>query len=143
VLPIAGILIYYILRPPETLAETYERALEEEALLQEIEERPSCAGCSRTIDPNWMLCPHCHTRARKKCRDCGELMDLQWNLCPHCGNHHVDPYQAQPPETTTTDYDELPAVRRTGIPSLESVVDQPTMPMTSINNGDYDDIETT
>jgi RNA polymerase subunit RPABC4/transcription elongation factor Spt4 len=93
-LPFIGIIIYLILRPPETLAEAYERALEEEALLQEIEERPTCPGCSRTINPNWILCPHCHTRLRKACPDCNSLMDLQWTLCPFCGNQHVDPYRA-------------------------------------------------
>jgi len=98
-LPIVGIVIYLILRPPETLAEAYERALEEEALLQEIEERPACPGCSRTVDPNWILCPHCHTRLRKACPDCNSLMELQWNLCPFCGNQHVDPYKADSPTT--------------------------------------------
>jgi RNA polymerase subunit RPABC4/transcription elongation factor Spt4 len=92
-LPFIGIIIYLILRPPETLAEAYERALEEEALLQEIEERPTCPGCSRTINPNWILCPHCHTRLRKACPDCNSLMDLQWTLCPFCGNQHIDPYR--------------------------------------------------
>ncbi len=91
-LPIVGLIVYLILRPPETLAEAYERALEEEALLQEIEERPACPGCSRTVDPHWILCPHCHTRLRKLCADCNSLMDLHWNLCPHCGNDHVDLY---------------------------------------------------
>ncbi len=37
-LTILGVLIYLFLRPRETLAEAYERSLEEEALLQEIEE---------------------------------------------------------------------------------------------------------
>ena len=86
-LPVVGIIIYLVLRPSETLAEAYERALHEEALLQEIEERPLCPGCSRTIHPNWLLCPHCHTRLRKRCPDCNELMELHWNLCPFCGNH--------------------------------------------------------
>lgn len=98
-LPAVGIVIYFILRPPETLAEAYERALEEEALLQEIEERPACPGCSRTVDPHWILCPHCHTRLRKACPDCNALMELQWNLCPYCGNHHVDPYKVELPAT--------------------------------------------
>lgn len=101
-LPVAGILIYLILRPPETLAEAYERALEEEALLQEIEERPACPGCSRTIDANWILCPHCHTRLKKACPDCNALLELQWNLCPYCGNQHVDPYKAESPPTAVT-----------------------------------------
>ena len=96
-LPGIGLLVYLILRPSETLAAAYERALEEEALLQEIEERPACPGCSRTIDPHWMICPHCHTRLRKACPDCNALMDLQWKLCPYCGNNHIDPYQVGPP----------------------------------------------
>jgi RNA polymerase subunit RPABC4/transcription elongation factor Spt4 len=96
-LPGAGLVVYLILRPPETLAEAYERALEEEALLQEIEERPACPGCSRTVAANWLLCPHCHTRLRKVCPDCNALMELQWNLCPYCGNHFVDPYRVEPP----------------------------------------------
>jgi RNA polymerase subunit RPABC4/transcription elongation factor Spt4 len=110
-LPGAGLVVYLILRPPETLAEAYERALEEEALLQEIEERPACPGCSRTVDPRWLLCPHCHTRLRKACADCNALMELQWNLCPFCGNHFVDPYRVEteiketppPPLTVTED----------------------------------------
>ncbi len=92
-LPGMGIIIYLILRPPETLAEAYDRALAEEALLQEIEERLACPGCSRTVAHNWMLCPHCHTRLRKACPDCDSLMELQWNLCPYCGNQHLDPYR--------------------------------------------------
>lgn len=95
-LPGMGLLIYVILRPPETLAEAYERALEEEALLQEIEERPACPGCSRTVEANWMLCPHCHTRLKKVCPDCNSLMELQWNLCPFCGNRQIDPYMSAP-----------------------------------------------
>ncbi len=96
-LPLVGLLVYLILRPRETLAEAYERALEEEALLQEIEEKPVCPGCSRTINDNWLLCPHCHTRLHKACPDCNSLMELQWNLCPFCGNQQVDPYQVGPP----------------------------------------------
>lgn len=112
ILPIVGVIIYLILRPPETLAEAYERALEEEALLQEIEERPHCPGCSRVVEAGWILCPHCHTRLRKRCTDCDELLELQWNLCPYCGNQHIDPYRVEPP------------VRAPG--ELQSVADTPT-----------------
>jgi RNA polymerase subunit RPABC4/transcription elongation factor Spt4 len=97
-LPGAGIIIYLILRPPETLAEAYERALEEEALLQEIEEKPHCPGCSRVTDERWILCPHCHTRLKKACPDCNSFMELQWNLCPFCGNQQIDPYHVELPE---------------------------------------------
>jgi len=96
-LPGIGLLVYLILRPRETLSAAYERALEEEALLQEIEERPVCPGCSRTVDVHWMICPHCHTRLRKACPDCNALMDLHWKVCPFCGNNHFDPYTVGPP----------------------------------------------
>lgn len=89
VLTIPGWLIYLMLRPRETLAGAYERALEEEALLQEIEERPACPGCSRPVLDAWKLCPHCHTRIRKDCPDCSQLLELQWNLCPFCGSTAV------------------------------------------------------
>jgi RNA polymerase subunit RPABC4/transcription elongation factor Spt4 len=102
VLPVVGIIIYLILRPRETLAEAYERALEEEALLQEIEERPRCPGCSRSIEAKWLLCPHCHTRLKKACPDCNSLLELQWNICPFCGNHHIDPYKLEVAETAAT-----------------------------------------
>ena len=46
-LPFLGLVIYRILRPAETLVDAYERALEEETLLQQIETRPVCPGCSR------------------------------------------------------------------------------------------------
>ena len=89
VLTVPGWLIYLMLRPRETLAEAYERALEEEALLQEIEERPTCPGCSRPVEDGWKICPHCHTRLKKNCPECQHLLELQWNLCPFCGSTAV------------------------------------------------------
>jgi len=108
VFPLVGLLLYLLLRPKETLAEAYDRALEEEALLQEIEERPHCPGCSRVIDDKWLLCPHCHTRLKKACPDCNSLLELQWNLCPYCGNHAVDPYKATVVDTAVPAPDPLP-----------------------------------
>jgi RNA polymerase subunit RPABC4/transcription elongation factor Spt4 len=80
-----GFVVYLILRPPETLSEAYQRSLEEEALLQGIEDKALCPGCSRATQLDWMLCPHCHTRLRRPCSKCGRALELQWNLCPHCG----------------------------------------------------------
>lgn len=80
-----GLLLYFILRPQETLAEAYQRSLEEEALLQDIEERDSCPACKRPIEPDYLLCPHCHTQLKKACPNCGRLLHLAWELCPYCG----------------------------------------------------------
>lgn len=84
VLTLPGLFIYLMLRPRETLAESYERSLEEEALLQEIEEKPSCPGCGQRVLHDWQVCPHCHTRLKKPCVHCGKKLELAWNLCPHC-----------------------------------------------------------
>ncbi len=84
ILGIPGLIIYLMLRPRETLAEAYERSLEEEALLQEIEEKPICPGCSRPTSPDWQVCPHCHTSLRKPCIQCNRLLELPWSQCPYC-----------------------------------------------------------
>ena len=83
--PLPGLLLFMILRPRETLAEIYERSLEEEALLQGIEERQACPGCNRRIQEDFMICPTCHTRLKKACPSCGQLLHLRWNICPYCG----------------------------------------------------------
>lgn len=83
-LTVPGLLIYLLLRPRETLGESYERSLEEEALLQEIEEKPKCPGCSQRVQDNWQACPHCHTRLKKPCIRCGNMLELSWQLCPYC-----------------------------------------------------------
>ncbi len=85
ILFLPGVLVYVILRPARTIEEEYQRTLEEEALLQTIEDVPLCPGCSRRTEPDWMICPNCHTRLKKRCHQCGKLNELPWNLCPFCG----------------------------------------------------------
>ncbi len=82
--PFPGLILYMLLRPRTTLAEIYERSLEEEALLQGIEERMACPGCNRRIEEQFMICPTCHTRLKKACPACGRLLHLRWNICPYC-----------------------------------------------------------
>ena len=95
-LNLPGLLIYIFLRPRETLAEAYERSLEEEVLLQEIEDKPVCPGCGQRVRADWQACPHCHTRLKKPCTNCGKMLELSWNLCPHCAVSQVN-YAPDPP----------------------------------------------
>ena len=80
-----GWLIYLILRPGITLEEEYQRALEEEALLRNIEDAATCPGCGRRVQPDWLVCPGCYTHLKKRCQECNQLMELPWNVCPYCG----------------------------------------------------------
>jgi RNA polymerase subunit RPABC4/transcription elongation factor Spt4 len=101
--PLPGLMLYFILRPRETLAEVYERSLEEEALLQGIEERLACPGCNRRIEEEFMICPTCHTRLKKECPTCGHLLHLRWNICPYCGAvQTMAKAVSQPPEPDVT-----------------------------------------
>ena len=79
-----GFLIYLVLRPGYTLEEEYQRALEEEALLQAIEGAALCPGCERHLQPDWIVCPGCGTVLKKTCESCGRLIELPWNICPYC-----------------------------------------------------------
>jgi len=91
ILNIPGLLVYMILRPRETLSEHYERTLEEEALLREIEDRQVCPGCTHEILDTWRICPYCHTRLKKQCANCEQLLDLPWSICPYCESPQAEP----------------------------------------------------
>ncbi len=81
---VPGLILYFVLRPRETLAEAYERALGQEALLQDIEERYVCPSCKRKMEGDFLVCPHCRTELRKRCPHCQRLMNLGWDVCPYC-----------------------------------------------------------
>lgn len=85
VLTLPGLLVYFLTRPRETLAEAYEHALEQEALLQAIEEPEVCPGCGTKVDAEFRYCPYCHTALKKSCVSCHRVLDLDWNICPYCG----------------------------------------------------------
>lgn len=82
---IPGVLLYMMLRPKETLDEAYQRSLEEEYLLQDLQELPLCPTCNHYVHDDWQLCPHCNTQLREPCTNCGHLVDLRWDICPYCG----------------------------------------------------------
>jgi RNA polymerase subunit RPABC4/transcription elongation factor Spt4 len=81
---VPGVLLYMILRPKETLDEAFQRSLEEEYLLQDLEELPLCPACHRFVEDDFVLCPHCHAQLREPCVACARLVDLKWPLCPYC-----------------------------------------------------------
>jgi RNA polymerase subunit RPABC4/transcription elongation factor Spt4 len=79
-----GLLLYLLLRPRETLAQSYDRQLEEEALLRDITTRRACPSCQAVTEPDWLICPHCRTELRSTCEACGRPLELNWKVCPYC-----------------------------------------------------------
>lgn len=82
---VPGVLLYMLLRPKETLDEAYQRSLEEEYLLQDLQELPLCPTCNHFVHDDWQICPHCNTQLREPCDNCARLVDLRWDICPYCG----------------------------------------------------------
>jgi len=85
VFSLGGLFIYLIVRPRQTLAELYERQLEEESLLAEMTERQTCPTCHYRVENEFQVCPSCGTKLRRPCPRCDHLLELKWNVCPYCG----------------------------------------------------------
>jgi hypothetical protein len=94
-----GLLLYSLLRPARTLEQAYQASLEEEAMLSSLAGRVTCPGCSRGVDPDWIVCPSCSTRLRKPCSGCHRPLELSWVICPYCAT----------PVTTSAGSDPSPA----------------------------------
>lgn len=82
---IPGLLIYMVLRPRYTLDDAFQRSLEEEYLMQDLEELPLCPACQQYVEDDWVYCPNCRTELRDNCPACDRLIDLRWEICPFCG----------------------------------------------------------
>lgn len=82
---IPGAIIYLILRPRETLDEAFQRTMEEEYLLQDLDDFPVCPSCRRAVRDEFLYCPHCRAELRRPCDSCNRLLDLRWEACPYCG----------------------------------------------------------
>jgi RNA polymerase subunit RPABC4/transcription elongation factor Spt4 len=97
-----GLALYLLMRPKETLAEQYERALEEEVLLQGLESRATCPHCQKPVEADFLLCPWCHTELKKRCPGCQRALELEWSVCPYCGHPQPAPVgePAAAPEVT-------------------------------------------
>ncbi|MDQ2787435.1 MAG: zinc ribbon domain-containing protein [Chloroflexota bacterium] len=81
---VPGALLYLVLRPRDTLDEAFQRSLEEEYLLQDLEDLPRCHSCHRAIESDWVICPSCHTELRHECPTCAHLVRVTWDICPYC-----------------------------------------------------------
>ena len=86
VFSLPGLIVYLILRPKQTIAEQYDRQLEAEALLHEIQEQATCPSCRRRIDDDFVSCPYCRTSLRTPCEKCSKALATTWVICPYCSS---------------------------------------------------------
>lgn len=117
IFPIVGLVLYSMIRPKETLAEVYDRALEEEALLRELEETAACYACGVPAKDDWVFCPNCHAQLQHNCPNCSRLARQEWDICVYCG-------QAQTAEAET-----LRAPREVELGIYDNGYDQGRVPL--------------
>jgi RNA polymerase subunit RPABC4/transcription elongation factor Spt4 len=111
---VPGLVVYLVIRPQATLADAYERSLEAEAMLHELQlSSTSCQSCRRPIDDDFNVCPHCRVVLREACRSCGRLVRTSWNACPYCAADRVPP-RPQPAATNHSNGDGMQLPRRSG-----------------------------
>ena len=84
---VGGLFIYLIIRPHQTLAEIYERQLEEESLLAEMTERQTCTNCHARVESDFQVCPSCGQKLKRPCPKCERLLELRWTYCPYCASN--------------------------------------------------------
>ena len=84
--PIAGTIVYMIVRPPEFLEDVRERELEMHAAQARLEgiSTDFCHRCQRLVEREFLICPHCHTRLKDACAGCRRPLDQEWTVCPYC-----------------------------------------------------------
>lgn len=109
---IGGLFIYMILRPRQTLAEIYERQLEEESLLAEMTERQTCSNCHARVEADFQVCPSCGQMLKRPCPKCERLQELRWTFCPYCA----------------TNLGVAPPMQ--GMPGMPAAMPSPNVPMT-------------
>jgi RNA polymerase subunit RPABC4/transcription elongation factor Spt4 len=133
---IPGLLIYMVLRPRYTLDDAFQRSLEEEYLMQDLEELPLCPGCQQYVEDEWVFCPNCRTELRDNCIACDQLIDLRWEICPFCGTEQYEDEGAslpqpvlQPLMTPSPQFLGRPQLTQTQVQQLASVQEDRTRPI--------------
>jgi RNA polymerase subunit RPABC4/transcription elongation factor Spt4 len=79
-----GLLVYAIVRPPETLADRQARDLEVAMMEARVSEGERCSFCRTPVKEDYLVCPTCGRRLRTMCPQCRRPIDPQWRVCPYC-----------------------------------------------------------
>jgi RNA polymerase subunit RPABC4/transcription elongation factor Spt4 len=131
---VPGLVVYLVIRPQTTLADAYERSLEAEAILHELQlTASSCQGCRRPIDDDFNICPFCRVVLREPCRTCSRLVRTSWTACPYCATERQPSRQQPMPPPQTGRRLEPP--RRTTTPQPRRA-QQATPAPAAASNGD-------
>jgi RNA polymerase subunit RPABC4/transcription elongation factor Spt4 len=83
--PVAGVIVYVLLRPPEYLDDVRERELEIKEMEARLGRRElQCPVCRAEIERDFLVCPVCTTKLKQACANCKAPLEALWQICPHC-----------------------------------------------------------
>jgi heme exporter protein D/RNA polymerase subunit RPABC4/transcription elongation factor Spt4 len=83
--PLVGVFIYVLLRPPEYLDDVRERELEIKEMEARLGRRElQCPVCRAEIERDFLVCPVCTTKLRQACVTCKAPLESLWQICPFC-----------------------------------------------------------
>jgi RNA polymerase subunit RPABC4/transcription elongation factor Spt4 len=89
---VPGLLVYLVIRPHGTMEGLFERSIENEAMLHELQlSANACQGCRRPIEDEFVVCPWCRIVLREPCRNCGKAVRTSWAACPYCTADRIPP----------------------------------------------------
>jgi hypothetical protein len=95
-----GLIVYLVIRPQETIADAYERSLEAEAILHELQlDSNACQTCRRPVETDFNVCPYCKTLLREPCKGCSKPIRTNWAACPYCATDRIVPRPVAPART--------------------------------------------
>lgn len=81
---VIGLLIYFIIRPSETIEEIYWADLERRYIKYETSELGDCPRCGTQLYPGYVNCPNCGYKLKIKCTGCDVYIDKDNKYCPYC-----------------------------------------------------------
>ena len=87
-----GLVVYLVIRPQGTMEGLFERSIENEAMLHELQlSANACQSCRRPIEDDFAICPWCRIVLREPCRNCGKAVRTSWAACPYCTADRIPP----------------------------------------------------
>lgn len=78
-----ALVLYHVVRPPETVAERAAGDLEQ-VLLHAEAQHARCPACAQPVDDGWVRCPSCGTVLAMPCPRCARNAGLDWEICAWC-----------------------------------------------------------
>lgn len=85
---IPGLIIYFLVRPSQTIEQVYWAEQERKYLIYETSDIDDCPKCGEQIMPGYNVCPRCAYEVKIQCEGCEVMIDRNFKYCPYCGFQH-------------------------------------------------------